>query len=70
MYFYKTITNILFITFKVACDTFCLDDDGTFLEATMSLQSESLTINNVRFIEATTVPLTAGLSKCHNKKVG
>ncbi|CAH1105275.1 unnamed protein product [Psylliodes chrysocephalus] len=55
--------------FKVACDTFCLDDDGTFLEATMSLQSESLTINNVRFIEATTVPLTAGLSKCHNKKV-
>ncbi|CAH1105276.1 unnamed protein product [Psylliodes chrysocephalus] len=55
---------------SVACDTFCLDDDGTFLEATMSLQSESLTINNVRFIEATTVPLTAGLSKCHNKKPG
>ncbi|KAG5898095.1 hypothetical protein JTB14_027452 [Gonioctena quinquepunctata] len=53
--------------FKVACETFCLDDD-TFLEATMTLQSESLTAQNVRFVESKATPTSDGLSKCHNKK--
>ncbi|CAH1168649.1 unnamed protein product [Phyllotreta striolata] len=55
--------------FKVACDTFCLDDDGTISEATMTLQSESLTANNVRLINSKEISLVSGLAKCHNKKV-
>ncbi|XP_019875678.1 nitric oxide synthase, salivary gland isoform X1 [Aethina tumida] len=55
--------------FKVACETFCLDDDDTFLEATITLQSQSLTAQTVRFVEAKVDKLTSGLQKCHNKKV-
>ncbi|XP_060528614.1 nitric oxide synthase isoform X2 [Cylas formicarius] len=55
--------------FKVACETFCLDDDDTFLEATISLQSESLTQQNVRFIESKKSDTVVALSKCHNRKV-
>lgn len=54
--------------FKVACETFCLDDDDTFLEATITLQSESLSAQNVRFITAPRPDkITDALSKCHNK---
>nr|XP_023011652.1 nitric oxide synthase [Leptinotarsa decemlineata] len=55
--------------FQVACETFCLDDDDTLLEATMTLQSESLTAQNVRFVESRATAAPVGLSKCHNKKV-
>ncbi|XP_018567945.1 nitric oxide synthase, salivary gland isoform X2 [Anoplophora glabripennis] len=55
--------------FQVACETFCLDDDDAFLEATMSLQSESLTAQNVRFLDSKPENLVAALAKCHNKKV-
>nr|CAH7737071.1 unnamed protein product [Callosobruchus chinensis] len=53
----------------VACETFCLDDDDTILEATNTLQSESLTTQNVRFIESQATSPTTGLAKCHSKKV-
>ncbi|KAK4875678.1 hypothetical protein RN001_012100 [Aquatica leii] len=55
--------------FKVACDTFCLDEDDTYLEAAMALEGEALSNNNVRFIEAKREPMEACISKCHNKKV-
>ncbi|CAH0554483.1 unnamed protein product [Brassicogethes aeneus] len=55
--------------FKVACETFCLDDDDTFLEATITLQSQSITEQTVRLVECKADALTAGLEKCHNKKV-
>nr|CAI5859008.1 unnamed protein product [Callosobruchus analis] len=55
--------------FQVACETFCLDDDDTILEATNTLQSESLTTQNVRFIESQATSPTKGLAKCHSKKV-
>ncbi|XP_066248100.1 nitric oxide synthase isoform X2 [Euwallacea similis] len=55
--------------FKFACETFCLDDDETFLEATITLQSESLTQQNVRFVESKKDDTASALSKCHNKKV-
>ncbi|XP_019773235.2 nitric oxide synthase, salivary gland isoform X4 [Dendroctonus ponderosae] len=55
--------------FKLACDAFCLDDDEAFLEATFSLQSESLTHQNVRLVEAKNDDTAEALSKCHNKKV-
>lgn len=54
---------------QVACETFCLDDDDTFLEATITLQSESLTAQNVRFIDSKVTATARGLAKCHNKKV-
>ncbi|XP_063930433.1 nitric oxide synthase, salivary gland isoform X2 [Zophobas morio] len=55
--------------FKIACETFCLDDDDTFLEATMTLQSESLTSQTVRFVTSKGSNITTALAKCHNKKV-
>ncbi|KAJ8960069.1 hypothetical protein NQ318_009511 [Aromia moschata] len=55
--------------FQIACETFCLDDDDTFLEATISLQSESLTTQNVRLVEAKSDSIVAGLTKCHKRKV-
>lgn len=55
--------------FQVACETFCLDDDDAFLEATLTLQSESLTAQNVRFIDSKPENSLAALAKCHNKKV-
>ncbi|XP_044272117.1 nitric oxide synthase isoform X2 [Tribolium madens] len=55
--------------FKVACETFCLDDDDTLLEATMTLQSDSLTSQTVRFVSSKAENITTALSKCHNKKV-
>lgn len=58
-----------FAHFQLACDAFCLDDDEAFLEATFSLQSESLTQQNVRLVEAKNEDTAEALSKCHNKKV-
>lgn len=55
---------------QVACDTFCLDDDNTFLEATMTLQTENLSVNTVRFVDEKRVELTQSLAKIHNRKVG
>lgn len=55
---------------QVACETFCLDDDDALLEATMTLQTEAITQNTVRFVEAKAEPVTMALAKYHNKKVG
>ncbi|XP_067008227.1 nitric oxide synthase, salivary gland [Anabrus simplex] len=62
--------------FGVACETFCLDDDETFLEATMALQGPTLSASTVRFVETKeeklapeSLDLAEGLSKCHGKKV-
>ncbi|KAF5278426.1 hypothetical protein FQA39_LY05915 [Lamprigera yunnana] len=55
--------------FKVACDTFCLDDDDTFIEAALTLESETLSSATVRFVDAKREPMETSISKCHNKKV-
>ncbi|KAJ8968172.1 hypothetical protein NQ314_002429, partial [Rhamnusium bicolor] len=55
--------------FQLACETFCLDDDDTFLEATITLQSESLTAQTVRFVESKHDNISIALARCHNKKV-
>ncbi|KAK7869083.1 hypothetical protein R5R35_000802 [Gryllus longicercus] len=55
--------------FSLACETFCLDDDETFLEATLALRAPALSATTVRFVEAQEENLSKGLSKCHNKKV-
>ncbi|XP_073985034.1 nitric oxide synthase isoform X2 [Rhodnius prolixus] len=55
--------------FSVACDTFCLDSDETFLEATQMLHSEAVTASTVRFVESATQDLCKALSHLHNKKV-
>ncbi|KAJ9597797.1 hypothetical protein L9F63_011405 [Diploptera punctata] len=55
--------------FSVACETFCLDDDDTFLEATLALRSPTLSSTTVRFVETQPDDLATALSKCHNKKV-
>lgn len=55
--------------FKLSCEAFCLDEDESFLEATITLQSESLTQQNVRFVESKQDETASALAKCHNKKV-
>ncbi|XP_069669172.1 nitric oxide synthase, salivary gland isoform X2 [Periplaneta americana] len=55
--------------FSVACETFCLDDDDTFLEATLALRSPTLSSTTVRFVEAKEENLAKALSKCHNRNV-
>ncbi|XP_017771545.1 PREDICTED: nitric oxide synthase, salivary gland [Nicrophorus vespilloides] len=55
--------------FRVACDTFCLDDDDSFLEATMTLQTENLSSNSVRFVDGKSLETEISLTKLHNKKV-
>ncbi len=37
---------------QVACETFCLDDDDSFLEATMAFKSESISPSSIRFVDA------------------
>lgn len=53
----------------MSCETFCLDDDEAFIEATNTLQSESLTHQSVRFVDSNKDDTASALSKCHNKKV-
>ncbi|XP_049776657.1 nitric oxide synthase, salivary gland [Schistocerca cancellata] len=55
--------------FSLACETFCLDDDETFLEATQALRAPTLSSATVRFVESKQADLAKALSKCHNKKV-
>ncbi|GLV41924.1 Nitric oxide synthase [Carabus blaptoides fortunei] len=55
--------------FRVSCETFCLDDDDAFLEANLALQTETLTVSTVRFVEGTADKIAPALTKCHNKKV-
>ncbi|KAK5644702.1 hypothetical protein RI129_006002 [Pyrocoelia pectoralis] len=55
--------------FKVACDTFCLDDDEFMLEAALTLETETLSNATVRFVDAKEESMEVSISKCHNKKV-
>lgn len=56
--------------FKTSCEVFCLDLND-MSEASMSLKSETLTKENTRFqaVKDFHIPLSALLSKYHNKKV-
>ncbi|XP_057655799.1 nitric oxide synthase-like protein isoform X1 [Diorhabda carinulata] len=54
--------------FKVACETFCLDDDEILQDAALTLESESLTANNIRFLEKPETTHLNGIFKCYNKK--
>lgn len=52
----------------MACETFCLDTDESF--SSVTLQSESLTIDTVRIVPVNeTVPMDVQLGKYHNKNV-
>ncbi|XP_023704470.1 nitric oxide synthase, salivary gland isoform X3 [Cryptotermes secundus] len=55
--------------FSVACETFCLDDDDTFLEATLALRSPTLSSATVRLVGAKQESIAKALSKYHNRKV-
>ncbi|KAB0794374.1 hypothetical protein PPYR_11213 [Photinus pyralis] len=55
--------------FKLACDTFCLDDDESILEAALALETETLSNATVRFVEAKEQSTEVSLSKCYNKTV-
>lgn len=55
--------------FSVACETFCLDDDDSFLEATMAFKSESISPSSIRFVDAEPQEIDQGLSRCHNRRV-
>jgi nitric-oxide synthase, brain len=56
--------------FKTSCEVFCLDLNE-MSEASMTLKSETLTKENTRFqaVKDFNIPLSARLSKYHNKKV-
>lgn len=45
---------------QVACETFCLDDDDTILEATLALRSPTISSSTVRFVEAKQESLAKG----------
>ncbi|KRT82107.1 hypothetical protein AMK59_3120, partial [Oryctes borbonicus] len=55
--------------FRVACETFCLDDDDALMEATITLQTENLTSATVKFVDSKPMDLATSVLKCHNKKV-
>ncbi|KAL1140194.1 hypothetical protein AAG570_000126, partial [Ranatra chinensis] len=55
--------------FSVACETFCLDNDETFLEAAQALQTETITASTVKFVESRADDLCQALSHSHNRKV-
>jgi len=44
----------------VACETFCLDDDSSLLEATEAFKEEALSPDTVRFVEAQADDLVVG----------
>lgn len=58
------------LVFKTSCEVFCLDVNE-MSEASMSLKSETLTKENTRLqvVKDLNIPLSALLSKYHNKKV-
>lgn len=54
---------------QVACDTFCLDTDQSMKNASMSLKSETFTVDNVRMVDVVDRgPIDQKLSRYHNKK--
>lgn len=56
--------------FKIACETFCLDEDEQYSCATLALQGESMTIDNVRLVSVDEiVPLDLQLGKYHNRNL-
>ncbi|KAI4462215.1 nitric oxide synthase-related [Holotrichia oblita] len=55
--------------FRVACETFCLDDDDALMEATITLQTENLTQTTVKFVEAKPMDEVTSILKSHNKKI-
>ncbi|NP_001161704.1 nitric oxide synthase [Nasonia vitripennis] len=55
--------------FNVSCETFCLDDDETLLEAAQSLGSEVISATTVRFVKTELQTITKALKRCHNRDV-
>lgn len=56
--------------FKIACETFCLDEDEQYSSATLAMQGESMTIDNVRLVPVDEfVPLDSQLAKYHNRNL-
>ncbi|XP_044753719.1 nitric oxide synthase, salivary gland isoform X3 [Coccinella septempunctata] len=55
--------------FKVACETFCLDDDDTLNEATKYLQLQSLSEGTVRFVSGKAESPKESLIKMHSKEI-
>lgn len=56
--------------FKVACETFCLDNDDTFTDASFALENDSISVNTVRFSPCSTQQLLESvMEKYHNKKI-
>lgn len=55
--------------FQIACETFCLDTDESFSNASLALQGETLTIDTVRMVHVNdNTSLDKKLTKFHNKK--
>ncbi|XP_031351762.1 nitric oxide synthase-like [Photinus pyralis] len=55
--------------FKLACDTFCLDQDESVHEATSQFKPETLSNATVRFVEAKEESIEASLTNYHNTQV-
>ncbi|XP_026468232.1 nitric oxide synthase, salivary gland-like [Ctenocephalides felis] len=53
----------------VACETFCLEDTDTYLEATQALNTDVLSQDTIRFVESVPEGLIPALRRCYNKKV-
>lgn len=62
--------DVCWVRNQVACETFCLDDDDTILEATLALRSPTLSSSTVRFVEAKQENLAKGiLARCVINKI-
>lgn len=64
--FHKWATEV----FKVACETFCLDNDDTFSDASLALENDSLSVSTVRFApDDPKISMESIMEKFHNKKI-
>ncbi|XP_058806783.1 nitric oxide synthase, salivary gland-like [Phymastichus coffea] len=63
--FQKWATDV----FNVSCETFCIDDEETLLEAAESLESDIISPLTVRFIKSQQQSLLKSLNKCHNRNI-
>lgn len=57
------------VCLQVACDTFCLDDDASMLEATKALRAENISPAAIRFTEETKEEQLVPGSYTHEKRI-
>ncbi|XP_046680462.1 LOW QUALITY PROTEIN: nitric oxide synthase, salivary gland-like [Homalodisca vitripennis] len=55
--------------FRVACETFCLDDCNNVFDLANTLNNVPITASTVRLVDCPSIDLKEALSKYHNRKI-